>query len=189
MRITGGAWRSRRLRGPAGSMPVRPTPDAMRERVFAVLGDRVAGAGFLDLFAGTGAVGLEALSRGAERTVFVEWHRGAARILRANCSLFELDDNRARVLVQTAAAAITALARGGETFDLVWADPPFELWETGLEAVAGAFTNGLMASGATGCVECPERATVESGLPEDLEIFRDLKGGASRVVLIRRRAG
>lgn len=186
MRITGGAWRSRRLRGPTRSMPVRPTPDAMRERAFAVLGDRVEGAHFLDLFSGTGAVGLEALSRGASSAVFVERHRGAARIISENCSAFELENDRARVLVRPAAAALSGFARHGETFDLVWADPPFETWEEGLDALVSAFTIGLMSLTAVGCLECPERAAVESDLPAALEVFRDLGGSASRVVLIRR---
>lgn len=186
MRITGGVWRSRRLNSPAKTMPVRPTPDAMRERVFAVLGDLVAEARFLDLFAGTGAVGLEALSRGAASVVFVERHRGVARILRGNCTLFDLEDEKARVLVQPAAAAVAALTRRGEVFDLAWADPPFESWEDGLAALSGAFSAGLLAPDAVACLECPERAAVEGRLPDGLEIFRDLTGGASRVVLIRR---
>ncbi len=127
MRITGGAWRSRRLKGPAKGMPVRPTPDSMRERAFAVLGESVASARFLDLFAGTGAVGLEALSRGAASVVFVERHRDAARILRANCALFDLEDGRARVLVQPAATAVATLTKSEAAFDLAWADPPFEI--------------------------------------------------------------
>jgi 16S rRNA (guanine(966)-N(2))-methyltransferase RsmD len=167
-------------------MPVRPTPDAMRERVFAVLGDRVDGARFLDLFAGTGAVGLEALSRGASRSVFVERHRGAARLLNDNCSAFDLPAGRATVLVQSAAAALAALARRGETFDVVWADPPFESWEDGLAAIASAFATSLTAPGAVGCLECPDRAAIQPVLPDALEIFRELGGGASRVVLIRR---
>jgi len=186
VRITGGAWRSRRLAGPAKNTPVRPTPDAMRERVFAVLGDRVRGASFLDLFAGTGAVGLEALSRGAASVVFVERHRGAARIVRENCALFDLEDDTARVLVQPAAAAVAAFARHGEAFDLAWADPPFESWEDGLAALIGAFSAGLLGPDAVACLECPERAAVEEGLPDHLGVFRDLKGGASRVVLLRR---
>lgn len=170
-------------------MPVRPTPDAMRERAFSVLGERVVDCTFLDLFAGTGAVGLEALSRGAASAVFVERHRGAARIIVANCAAFGLDDSRARVLVQQAGAAVASLARRAETFDVVWADPPFESWEAGLEAVVRTFEVGLIAADGVACLECPERADVEPALPDELEAFRDLKGGASRVVLIRRRAG
>jgi len=161
----------------------------MRERAFAVLGDRVVNSFFLDLFAGTGAVGLEALSRGATAAVFVEHHRGAARLIADNCAAFDLDDTRARLLVQQASAAVTALARRDRTFNVVWADPPFENWESGLDALIRAFTSGLIATDGVGCLECPERAAVEAALPEGLEILRDLEGGASRVVLIRRTAG
>lgn len=186
MRITGGEWRSRRLRGPGRTAAVRPTPDAMRERAFAVLGERVVGARVLDLFAGTGAVGLEALSRGAAAVVFVERHAATARILRANCESFGLETSRAAVLVRPAAAAVADLARHGHSFDLAWADPPFESWAEGLEVLAAAFAAGLLGPESIACLECPARADVAGALPESLEIVRDLAGGASRVVMIRR---
>ncbi len=186
MRITGGEWRSRRLRGPGRTAAVRPTPDSMRERAFAVLGDRVVGARFLDLFAGTGAVGLEALSRGAASVVFVERHTATARILRANCASFGLGDERAAVVVRAVSPTIGHLARRGDRFDLAWADPPFESWLEGLEVLASAFAAGLLAAGALACLECPARADVTGALPESLEIVRDLAGGASRVAMIRR---
>lgn len=186
MRITGGEWKSRRLRGPSPSMPLRPTPDALRERAFAVLGDAVYGARFLDLFAGTGAVGLEALSRGASSAVFVERHRSAARLLRQNCAAFGLETDRARVLVRPALAAVKALAERGQLFDLAWADPPFESWRDGLEALTAAFHTSLLHPRATACLECPERAMVETGLGEGLQIARDLTGGASRLVMIEK---
>ncbi len=179
MRITGGVWRSRRLRGPAKNTPVRPTPDSMRERAFAVLGGSVADARFLDLFAGTGAVGLEALSRGAAAVVFVERHRGTAGILRDNCAAFELDADRARVVVQPAAAAVADMARRGEVFDLAWADPPFSSWEDGLAALTLAFATGLLAPDAVACLECPERAAVDRARTGDLPRSRGrrLEGG------------
>jgi 16S rRNA (guanine(966)-N(2))-methyltransferase RsmD len=161
----------------------------MRERAFSVLGDRVANSFFLDLFAGTGAVGLEALSRGATAAVFVEHHRGAARLIAENCAAFELDETRATVFVRQAGPAVADLARRARTFNVVWADPPFENWEAGLDALIRAFTSGLIATDGVGCLECPERAAVEAALPEGLEILRDLEGGASRVVLIRRTTG
>ena len=165
---------------------MRPTPDAMRERAFAVLGDRVLGARFLDLFAGTGAVGLEALSRGARSVVFVERSPATARILRANCASLGLDDERAAVVVRAVSPKIDQLARRGDRFDLAWADPPFESWAEGLEALAEAFSRGLLGVSALACLECPERADVAGALPDGLGIVRDLAGGASRVVMIRK---
>jgi 16S rRNA (guanine(966)-N(2))-methyltransferase RsmD len=168
-------------------MPLRPTPDALRERAFAVLGEAVNNARFLDLFAGTGSVGLEALSRGAGSAVFVERHRSAARLIRHNCVAFGLDIDRALVLVRPALAAVKTLAERGKLFDLAWADPPFASWQEGLEALAAAFHTGLLKVEATACLECPERAGVEACLSRDLRIARDLTGGASRLVMIEKR--
>jgi 16S rRNA (guanine966-N2)-methyltransferase len=185
VRITGGEWRSRRLRGPGRRSALRPTPDALRERAFAVLGDRVRGARLLDLYAGTGAIGLEALSRGATAALFVESDRTAARLVAANCTSLAVPADRGRLLVRPALAAVRDLARQGLTFDLAWADPPFAAWEEGLEALRLAFATGLLAAAGTACLECPDRAAVAA---DDLEVERDLAGGASRVLLLRRRS-
>ncbi len=170
-------------------MPLRPTPDAMRERAFAVLADRVRDARFLDLFAGTGAVGLEALSRGASSVVFVENHRGAAELIEKNCASFGLTTDRAELLVRDAATAIGRLAGRGDSFDIAWADPPFEFWREGFEVLVTAFNSGVLEAGGLACLECPARADVESSLQENLQITRDLAGGASRVVMMEWRSG
>ncbi len=183
MRITGGVWRSRRLRGPGRGQALRPTPDALRERGFAVLRDLVAEARFLDLYAGTGAVGLEALSRGAREVVFVERHRPAARIIEANCAALEVTAPRWRLLVRPALRAVAELGRRGESFDLAWADPPFEHWHEGLEALERAFELGVLKASATACLECPSQADVGETCVS-LRIERDLVGGASRLVLL-----
>jgi 16S rRNA (guanine966-N2)-methyltransferase len=165
-------------------MPLRPTPDAMRERAFAVLADRVRDARFLDLYAGTGAVGLEALSRGARSVVFVERHRAAARLIEENSASFDLTADRAELMVHGAAAAVDQLARRGDSFDIAWADPPFECWREGLEVLATVFSSGILEPGGLACLECPAKADVESSLPENLQVTRDLTGGASRVVML-----
>lgn len=183
MRVTGGRWRSRTLRGPGRRMPLRPTPDAMRERAFAVLGERVAGARFLDLFAGTGAVGIEALSRGAARAVFVEHHRGAARLVEANLAALGVDAGEAELLLRPAVAAVELLARRGATFSIAWADPPFESWREGLDALAAACRAGVLVEGGLACLECPERAEISPGAGR-LAVVRELSGGASRVVML-----
>jgi 16S rRNA (guanine(966)-N(2))-methyltransferase RsmD len=158
----------------------------MRERVFAVLGDRIQDARFLDLFAGTASVGLEALSRGARSAVFVEHHRAAARLASENCTALGLDESRARVLVRPVLSALRDLARRGEVFDLVWADPPFDRWKEGLEALTTTFGCDLLAPGAIACLECPAETDLSAAPPVGLRIKRDLTGGASRVVIIER---
>ena len=185
MRVTGGRWSSRRLRGPSKGQKLRPTPDAMRERAFAVIGDEITGATVLDLFAGTGAVGIEALSRGAERAVFVEAHPSAVKLIVSNLETLEMSRDGGRVINRTADRAVRELARMGRVFDLVWADPPFESWTDGLDALVAAARGGLCAPGALLCLECPAEAGVEEALPRTLEIRRDLMGGASRVVMLR----
>ena len=184
MRITGGAWRSRRLAGPPRDAPLRPTPDAMRERAFAVLGPRLQGARFLDLFAGTGAVAFEALSRGAATAVLVERHRSAVRLVEVNRLRLALGPERARVMPVAVERALRQLECAGDRFDLAWADPPFECWQEGLEALRRAFAGGLLVAAGTACLECPARAVVAA---DELAVERDLVGGASRVVLLRRK--
>jgi 16S rRNA (guanine966-N2)-methyltransferase len=184
VRITAGKWRSRRLQGPGKSAGLRPTPDSMRERAFAVLGDRVSRSRFLDLFAGTGAVGLEALSRGARSVVFVERHRSAAHLIEKNCASFDLTVDRAELLVRHADVAIRQLISRGDSFDIAWADPPFEIWNEGLNLVARLFEDEILKPGGLACFECPAKAEVANSLPSDLQIVRDLAGSASRVVMI-----
>lgn len=181
MRVTGGRWRSRRLKGPSRGMALRPTPDALRERAFAVLGDLVKGARILDLFAGTGAVGLEALSRGARAAVFVERHRKAAALINANIEALEADE-AARVIVGSALSTVRALAARGERFGLVWADPPFERWEEGATALEKAAE--LLTEGGLACLECPAAAQWRG---EALQVVRELAGGASRLLILRSR--
>jgi 16S rRNA (guanine(966)-N(2))-methyltransferase RsmD len=120
MRVIGGEFRSRVLKSLPG-LDVRPTPDRLREALFNVLAPRIAGVVFADLYAGTGAVGIEALSRGAAKAVFIEQNRSALGVLRENLKTLALDA-RARVLQGRA----TALA-GKIEADIVFLDPPYEL--------------------------------------------------------------
>jgi len=184
MRVTGGEWRSRRLAGPRRGQPLRPTPDALRERAFAVLGEAVAGTVFLDLFAGTGSVGIEALSRGARQAVFVEAHRTAAALVRRNLEALAVPADRWRILTVPASRALARLAREGVWAGLAWADPPFERWEEGLDALLGAWRLGVLEPEAPACLECPARAGVAAALPAGVTILRELGGGASRLVIL-----
>lgn len=127
MRITGGEARGIPLLVPKGDR-VRPATDAMRQAVFSCLAARVPGARFLDLFAGTGAYGLEALSRGARGGVFVEKDPAVAALLRRNLAAVchSLKRNEKGVTVMTADANSPAI-RSEEAPDLVFVDPPYEI--------------------------------------------------------------
>jgi 16S rRNA (guanine(966)-N(2))-methyltransferase RsmD len=120
MRIIGGEFRSRRLKSLQGNA-LRPTPDRLREALFNVLATRVAGCTFLDAYAGCGAVGIEALSRGAARAIFIEKHRPAANVIEANLQALGAQA-RARVICGRALAHLERLEAG-----IVFLDPPYEL--------------------------------------------------------------
>jgi 16S rRNA (guanine(966)-N(2))-methyltransferase RsmD len=124
MRIIGGHDRGRRLRAPRG-LATRPTADRVRVSLFDVLGPAVAGARVLDLFAGTGAVGIEAISRGAGRVVFVEKDQAALRALRANLAALGASRAAARVMAGDVLRVLVDLPAQEGPFDLVFLDPPY----------------------------------------------------------------
>ncbi|MDT0632103.1 16S rRNA (guanine(966)-N(2))-methyltransferase RsmD [Rubrivirga litoralis] len=126
MRIVGGALARRTIEAPRGSR-TRPTTDRVREALFNLLGARLdlGGAVVTDLFAGSGALGLEALSRGAARATFVERHGPTLALARRNAQALGVEDRAAFVR----ADALKALARGLGPCDLVLADPPYDLPE------------------------------------------------------------
>ena len=157
MRITGGVWASRRFAGPTRLAGIRPTPDALREQAFAVLASELTGVVFLDLFAGTGANALEALSRGAARALLVERARPAAELIRRNLATFGAGPAAARLIVAAADRAVVKLAGAGERCPLAWCDPPFEDWEAGPRALGLARKHGLLPPGARVVLELPPR--------------------------------
>jgi len=123
MRIISGRNRGQHIQTLKGTQ-LRPTSDQMRETLFDVLGPRVQGSVFLDAYAGSGAVGLEALSRGAKEVVFVEHHRAATDLIRRNLAALKMEDGfylmNARVL-----AALERLDEEGAIFDFIFLDPPY----------------------------------------------------------------
>lgn len=143
MRVSGGRARGIPLRVPRG-VALRPAMDRLRQGVFSSLGPRVEGARFLDLFAGTGSYGLEALSRGAAGGVFVERNSDAVSVLRSNlaavCASVGCGSAVARV---SAVDVFSWQPVGGELFDLVFADPPFDDLEANAEALFGGVTRLL----------------------------------------------
>ena len=121
MRVVGGELRGRRLAAPPGrSHAVRPTAERAREAIFSILGEQVSGARVLDLYCGTGALAIEALSRGASRAVLVD---AKPRLARANVAALGLAE-RAEVI---RGDALRFLRRSGERFDLILCDPPYNI--------------------------------------------------------------
>jgi 16S rRNA (guanine966-N2)-methyltransferase len=123
VRIISGGSRGRRLTSPKGQA-IRPTSDRVKESIFNMLGGEVEGKVVLDLFAGTGSLGLEALSRGARRVIFVEKAIHALRILKRNIAQCGMED-RSETLPKDVLRAIGILKTRGESFDLILMDPPY----------------------------------------------------------------
>ena len=124
MRIIGGTSAGARLKGPGG-LGVRPTPDKVRLAIFNSLAGFAEGARVLELFAGTGALGLECLSRGASSATFVELSARHARIMQANAKSIGIPPGQARFITGDAFAALGQLRGNGAGFDLIVADPPY----------------------------------------------------------------
>ncbi len=154
-RVTGGRLSGRRLRSPRGGL--RPTSDRVREALFARLG-ALHGVRVLDLYAGTGALGIEALSRGARSAVFVERAGGTRAVLRENVEGLSLEAV-ARVVGGDAVRAVGALGRSGACFDLVLIDPPYASGEVP-RALAALVKVGVLAPEATVVVEHGRRQPV-----------------------------
>lgn len=123
MRVIAGEFRSRRLQSMPGD-DVRPTPDKMRQTLFNILQTQIEGAVFVDAYAGTGAVGIEALSRGARYAIFIEKNRAAANLIKSNLSSLGVP-GRARVIQGAAALTLAGAEFAGLKVDFVFIDPPY----------------------------------------------------------------
>jgi 16S rRNA (guanine966-N2)-methyltransferase len=156
VRVVAGEFRGRRLAAPRG-MRTRPTADRVREALFSMLGD-VFGARVLDLYAGSGALGIEALSRGAESAVFVERDARVAGVIERNLAMLGLDQ---RVVRQD---AMRFLARAQGTFDLVFCDPPYDS-APGLAGPLAEHLPSLTAEGARIVTESDKRTPLELPFP------------------------
>jgi 16S rRNA (guanine966-N2)-methyltransferase len=181
MRVIGGELGGRRLRAPAG-MATRPTSDRLREALFNILGADVVGSRFLDLFAGSGAVGIEALSRGAEYAVFVESSRRALEILEDNLHACGLA-GRARIVPKNAVSALRLFEAAAERFDVAYVDPPYDA-ELYTRVLYGLGRSDLIAADGLVVAERRSNATL---LPEygRLRNYRDVRHGDSTLAFFR----
>jgi len=176
VRIIAGEWRGRRLRVPPG-IATRPTADRVRETLFSMLASRVSfdGLRVADLFAGSGALGLEALSRGAAFACFVESDAKAASAIKASTAELGALDR-----VQVLAGSALALPRS-EPFDLIFADPPYAAG-SGTAAVHAVTAAGWLAPGGWMAVETARNDAVDPG---EWTINATRNVGRARLTLLR----
>ena len=164
-----GSYRGRRLQAPAG-LDTRPTSDRVREALFSILGARVEGARVLDLFAGSGALGIEALSRGAAEATFVDSAAPAIRAIGANLTAVGADGDVVRA---EARRFLGAASRRARQYDLLFLDPPYRL----AASLGGELSEALaavMAPGAAVVAESDRRAPLDVDLPlEDERRYGD----------------
>ena len=154
MRVIAGSHRGRRLSGPEGTA-LRPTSDKVRQALFSILGTQVSGGRFLDLYAGSGAVGIEALSRGAAAVTFVESESKAVQLLQNNLRSCQLLD-RALVRVGQASVFLERKDWWSGPYDVLFADPPYrDLGE--LEVLIHAWRPGLLSERAVMIIEQDSR--------------------------------
>lgn len=172
MRIIAGRFKGRRIAAPTGAS-VRPTSDGLRERLFNVFGDLVTGARVLDAYAGTGALGLEAVSRGASYATFVERDRRVISVLQGNITACGAAD--ACAIIRDDFLVFAARATGRDRFDLVLLDPPYEA--TDLNAVLDAAAP-LVAPAGHLVIEHSKRRTVPESI-DTLQRTRLLVAGDS----------
>lgn len=154
VRLLGGEYRGRVLRVPPSA---RPSEGRLREALFSIWSEELAGAEVLDLFAGSGAVGIEAIGRGALGAVLVERDRRSQQTIVANLAAMGLGPPRVRLLERSVESALAELLTAGERFDLIFADPPYA-W-TPTEAFVGA-SGRLLGPGGALALEHSARVAV-----------------------------
>ena len=176
MRVIAGQYRSRVLVAPEG-WKTRPTSDRLRETLFNVLAPKIKGAVFLDLYAGSGAVGIEALSRGAREAIFVEQAQAALKAIRANLASLSIRGGYALEACGVG-AALNRLSSPERTADIVFLDPPYESadeYELTLSLLGGT-SSGLLAAGAIVIAEHAKKIDLSERYG-DLLRYRVLKQG------------
>ena len=177
MRVIAGKYRGRKLKSPP-SIKTRPTSDRLRETLFNILAPRIEGTRFLDLCAGTGAVGIEALSRGAARVIFVDQSRKMSTLVTANVESLEVADTETEIVAAEASEFLRRhIKHQAEPFDIIFFDPPYaENYEAVLGFIGEHAAEILQADGIV-IVEHHKKKLLSDEPP--LKRYRELKQGDS----------
>ena len=179
MRVIAGRFKGRRLQPPARE-GLRPTSDKLRETLFNILAPRIEGAHVVDGYAGTGAVGIEALSRGAARVNFIERDRRAIRLIAANLAACGIQQG---YTIEQGDVAAVLNGMAGHGVDLILLDPPYDLSNTGDVLVAAA-----EALAPEGMLVLERASRHEPAVPASLVHVRDVTSGDSTLTILKRTA-
>jgi len=182
LRVIGGSARGRILRSPKGTK-IRPTADRVKEALFNVLAGRIKDAVVLDLFAGTGALGIEALSRGAARAVFVDRSRDSISLIRHNLALTGLLPC-AELYREDAGVALSLFQRQGRSFDLIFLDPPYGEG-IALSVLGKLAQSGVLSPGGLVAVEHSPRDSLTEQIA-NLQLWRQRRYGDTVLTFYRR---
>jgi 16S rRNA (guanine(966)-N(2))-methyltransferase RsmD len=178
MRIIAGKYRGRRLKSPPSDR-TRPTSDRLRETLFNVLAPRIEGARFLDLCAGTGAVGIEALSRGAEHATFVDQSRKMCNLIKLNLDVFGVGDEEAETFTADVSEYLRRhTPKGSGPFDIVYFDPPYAAEPYGIVNLISDTGGQLLREDALVIVEHHKKKKLAEEIGK-LARYRVLKQGDS----------
>lgn len=182
MRVIAGIAKGHKLKAPRG-LRVRPPLDRIKESLFNILGDRVQGARVLDLYAGSGSLGIEALSRGSEAATFVDSNMAAIQAIRENLVKTGLRDE-VRVLRDRVTAAVRKLAREGQGFDLIFLDPPFKISLIELNTVFKSLAGDLVKEKGTVVLRLSTRRVPLE--PPGFQVETNRVYGDSRLLIYRK---
>lgn len=177
MRIVAGKFGSRILK-PLRDLKLRPTSDRLRETLFNVLSDRVSGSMFVDCYAGTGAVGIEALSRGARSVIFIEKDTAACALIRANLAALGVnvsslrgENTEVQILATDARRGLAQLAERNTRADLLFVDPPYAEMDRCVSVLEKTVDSRLLAPGATVVIE----HGVRDRMPEEIALIKSVR--------------
>lgn len=182
MRITSGKFKSRIIKSPRA---IRPTLDNVRKAIFDILGRDLRGAKVLDLFAGSGALGLEALSRGANSCVFVDNSRSSTEAIKDNLDTLGFSSSKDVIVAASdAAKAITKLSKSGDKFDLVFLDPPYYgFWVKKTLFLLGSYD--ILTKSSVVITEHSKHDEVPSAVGE-LKLYRTVRYGDTCISFYRK---
>ena len=180
MRVIAGEYRHRKLLYPENNVNIRPTKDRIREAFFSSLGD-IEGKSFLDLYAGCGSMGIEAISRGARYSTFVDMNNESISYVRKNIDSLQIND-KAEILKMMDEVALAKFKNEGRQFDIIYLDPPYESdrYEIALNDI---FTNSLLAE--QGILAIETKRDIEINPLWDVKI-KEYHYGEIKVIVLRK---